>query len=119
MAKKQLESVKGGNALNSPEERKKFKASLFTVAQYFQLIDDQKESIKESVAELSSMYGLDKKIIRKMVVTLHKHSYSEVLEENRYFEELYEKVIEGRFRDDDDLSDHDVDSDEDSEDDDY
>lgn len=99
MAKKELEASKGSNVLKSPEERKKFKSALSAVTHQFQLIDDQKESIKENVAELSAMYGLDKKIIRKLAMTMYKHSYADVLEENRHFEELYETVIEGKLRD--------------------
>jgi len=99
MAKKELEASKGKNILNDPDERKKFKSSLSAITHQFQLIDDQKESIKEQVAELSAMYGLDKKIIRKLAATMYKHSYTDVLEENRHFEILYETVIEGRLRD--------------------
>jgi len=100
MAKKDQESSKGKNILNNPDERKKFKSSLSAITHQFQLIDDQKESIKEQVAELSAMYNLDKKIIRKMAATMYKHSYADVLEENRHFEELYETVVENRLRDD-------------------
>ena len=100
MAKKELEASKGKNILNDPDERKKFKSSLSAITHQFQLIDDQKESIKEQVAELSAMYGLDKKIIRKLAATMYKHSYTDVLEENRHFEELYETVIENKIRDD-------------------
>lgn len=116
MAKKELEASKGKNILNDPDERKKFKSSLSAITHQFQLIDDQKESIKEQVAELSAMYGLDKKIIRKLAATMYKHSYTDVLEENRHFEILYETVIEGRLRDandplDDDGSDWEPDDD--------
>ena len=98
MAKKDQEASKGKNILNNPDERKKFKSSLSAITHQFQLIDDQKESIKEQVAELSAMYNLDKKIIRKMAATMYKHSYADVLEENRHFEELFELVVEGKLR---------------------
>lgn len=114
MAKKDQEASKGKNILNNPDERKKFKSSLSAITHQFQLIDDQKESIKEQVAELSAMYGLDKKIIRKMAATMYKHSYADVLEENRHFEELYETVIEGKLRDAaDPLDDDDLEPDDD------
>lgn len=99
MAKKDLQASKGANILNDADERKKFKSSLSAITHQYQLIDDQKESIKEQIAELSDMYGLDKKIIRKMSVTMYKHSYADVLEENRHFEALYEQIVEGRLRD--------------------
>lgn len=99
MAKKDIQASKGANILNDPDERKKFKSALSAVTHQFQLIDDQKESIKENVAELSDMYGLDKKTVRKIATTMYKHNYADVLEENRHFEQLYEQVIEGKLRD--------------------
>ena len=99
MAKKDIQAAKGAHALNDAGERKKFKSALSAVTHQFQLIDDQKESIKENVAELSDMYGLDKKTVRKLAMTMYKHNYADVLEENRHFEELFELVIEGKLRD--------------------
>lgn len=100
MTKPALEAEKGANILNNPDERKKFKSACATVTHYFQLIDQQKESIKEQVAEISSQYGIDKKIVRKLITTMYKHNYSDILEENRHFEQLYELMIEGQLRDD-------------------
>lgn len=94
------EATKGKNILNSPEERKKFKTALATVTHYFQQADDIKEGVTETIASLSSEYGLDKKTIRKMATTMYNHSYSTILEENRHFEELYETCVEGKLRDD-------------------
>lgn len=93
------EAEKGANILNNPEERKKFKSACATVTHYFSLIDQQKESIKEQVAEISKDYGIDKKIIRKLITTMYKHNYSDIVSENRHFEELYELMIEGQLRD--------------------
>lgn len=93
-------AAKGVNALNDPEERKKFKTALSTATHYFQEIDDLKESLKENVADLSSQYGLDKKTIRKLAVIMYKRNYGSLQEENRHFEILYETVIEGKLRSD-------------------
>lgn len=92
-----------GNVLADPEQRKKLKSALAMVTQYFQQMDDLKESVKETVADLSVEYGVDKKLIRKMAATLYKHNYGSLLEENKHFEILYETIIEGKLRDPDDV----------------
>lgn len=99
--------TKGANALNSVEERKKFKTALATITHYFQQVDDLKEGEKETIADLSAQYGLDKKTIRKMAVTMYKSNYGSLLEENRAFEALYEQVCEGKLRGESDSSDAD------------
>lgn len=91
--------------LADPEQRKKFKSALATVTHYYEQIDRLKDGEKDTIAELSSEYGLDKKIVRKLAKTLYKHNYSSLLEENRSFEILYETCVEGKLRDPDDLSD--------------
>ena len=95
MAKKEAE--KGGNILNNPQERQKFKSALSAVTHYYQIIDQQKEAIKENVVELSQMYGLDKKLIRKLITTMYKHNYASIQEENEHFAALYEIIIEGKL----------------------
>lgn len=92
-----------GRILADPEIRKKFKSSLSTTTAYFRQIDDLKDSVKDAIADLSAEYGLDKKTIRKLAVTMYKSNYGSLLEENRHFETLYETVIEGKLRDPDDV----------------
>jgi ribosome-binding protein aMBF1 (putative translation factor) len=92
-----------GNILNDPEQRKKFKSALSTVTHYLQQIDDQREGMKETVAELSAEYGVDKKIINKLAKTMFNHDYGTRLEEEQHFQILYETVIEGRARDTSDV----------------
>lgn len=102
-AKKEKQPKDGkGNIMADPEMRKKFKSALATVTHYLQQIDDQKEGMKETIADLSAEYGLDKKTVRKLAVTMYKHNYGSLQEENRHFEQLYETIIEGKLRDPDD-----------------
>jgi hypothetical protein len=102
-----------GNVLADPEVRKKFKSSVATITHYFDQIDKLKESVKEALGDLSAEYGLDKKTIRKLAVTMYKHNYGSLQEENRAFEILYETVIEGKLRDPDDVGNKDpLDSDD-------
>lgn len=104
--KEKQQANKGANILNNPEERKKFKSALATVTHYLQQVDDTKEGMKETIEALSADYGLDKKTIRKLAVTMYKHNYGSLQEENNHFAILYETLIEGKLRDDgDDASD--------------
>ncbi|TFG99963.1 hypothetical protein E4H12_00805 [Candidatus Thorarchaeota archaeon] len=89
--------TKSVNLLNDANERKKLKTGLATVTHHLQAIDDQKEAIKESIDEISSTSGLDKKTVRKLAVTMFRHNYATLHEENRHFESLYEIVVEGRL----------------------
>ena len=98
-AAKTKEETKGNGALRDPEIRKKFKSALATITHYFQQIDDQKEGVKETIADMAVEYGLDKKIIRKLAVILYKHDYATRLEEEQHFQALYEMIIEGKLRD--------------------
>jgi len=99
MAKKDLDADKGKNILNDPEERKKFKSALAAITHELQMIDDRRESIKEQYGELSSMYGLDKKIIRKLATTMYKHNYTDVVDEMNHFQALYETLVNGKLSD--------------------
>ncbi|MGZ8924412.1 MAG: hypothetical protein ACXW2E_00880 [Nitrososphaeraceae archaeon] len=81
------------NVITNPDELKKFKGVLATVTHYLQIIDDQKEAIGETISEASTIYGIDKKIIRKLANTMFKSNYSDIHEENTHFEILYEAII--------------------------
>lgn len=87
---------RGANILANPQERQKFKSALASVTHYFEIIDQQKEGIKESVAEISDQYGVDKKLVRRLATTMYRHNYASIQEENEHFATLYETIIEGR-----------------------
>lgn len=67
-----------------------------------QQIDDLKESIKETIDDLSSTSGIDKKTVKKLATTMYKHNYASLQEETRHFETLYETLVEGRLVADED-----------------
>lgn len=85
------------NILTNPEELKKFKQYLVTITHYMQISDDQKEAIKETVADASTTFGIDKKLVRKLANVLYKHNYADIQEENSHFEYLYETLIGGKI----------------------
>jgi hypothetical protein len=87
----------GGNNLNDPIKRQEFKSSLAAITYDFDAIDKLKEQIKEDVAIISQKYGIDKKLVRKLAVTMYKHNYSTIQEENEHFAAMYETIIEGRI----------------------
>lgn len=87
----------GGTNLNDPEERKKFKSSLAAITYDFDAIDKLKETTREDVAAISQTYGIDKKIVRRLAVTMYKHNYSSIQEENEHFATMYETIIEGKI----------------------
>jgi ribosome-binding protein aMBF1 (putative translation factor) len=93
------QAAKGANVLNSEDERKRFKSALAVLTQYYQEIDDARDGCKETVADLAAEYGLDKSLISKIARTMYKHAYTDILEENRHFEIIYETVVEGKLRD--------------------
>lgn len=91
MASKKEENV---NVLTNPEEMKKFKQVLVAITRDLQIIDDRKEAIKETVAEASTIYSIDKKLIRKLASVMYKSNYSNIQEENEQFELLYETLLD-------------------------
>jgi len=105
MAKKKEENA---NVLSNPEELKKFKQTLVTVTHYLQIIDDQKEAIKETVEEAATLFNVDKRIIRKLANVMFKHNYADIQEENSHFEMLYEALVGGRITVIDPLEDADI-----------
>jgi hypothetical protein len=86
-----------GDCISNPEERKKLKAGLVTITHYMQMIDDQKEGIKETVADLAANSGLDKKMVRKLASVMYNHNFADIQEENEQFELLCETLLEGRL----------------------
>lgn len=92
----QQEKQEGVN-LNDPNRRKEFKASLTAMTYDFGEIDKIKDTIKEDIAVMSQTYGIDKKMIRKLAVTMYKRNYSSLQEENEHFAEVYETIIESQM----------------------
>jgi uncharacterized protein YjgD (DUF1641 family) len=92
--------TKGNNALNDPEEQRRFRMVLDLIVESERKIADERELISETIKDLYQLYGLEKPVIRQMVRALMKHNYSDVRQKNKTFEEAYEMIIEGGFRDD-------------------
>jgi hypothetical protein len=91
--KPKKENDGGHSILVDPEQRKKFKQCLATITHYLQIIDDQKEAIKDTVEETSIMFAVDKKFVRRLATVMFKHNYADIQEENEHFSLLYETLV--------------------------
>lgn len=91
--KKKKDNDGGHSILVDPDQRKKFKQRLATVTHYLQIIDDQKEAIKETVEETAATFAVDKKLVRKLSNVMYKRNYADIQEENEHFALLYETLI--------------------------
>lgn len=85
------------HGVNTETDRKKLKSLLAALTHDLQIIDDRRECMKESIAEISQEFNIDKKIVRKLATTMYKHNYTDVVEEMEHFQDLYETLVEGRL----------------------
>ncbi len=85
------------NIITDPAKVKQFKQVLVTITHYLQLMDDNREAIKETINEAADEYGVDKKHIRKLAKVMFMQNYADVQEENQHFEFLYEALVGGRI----------------------
>ncbi len=93
--KKQPKEEKS-NIITDPKKLADFKQVLVAITRDFQIIDDRKEAIKETVEEAATIYSVDKKIIRKLASVMYKSNYNDIQEENEHFSLLYETLIEAK-----------------------
>lgn len=81
--------------VNNEDLRKKFNEQLAIITQHFQLIDDQRDCIKDIIDALHQDTGLDKSLIRKLAKTKYQHNFADVVQEHETFETVYEQVVQG------------------------
>lgn len=80
---------------SSPEDLKKIRRALEEAVNCEIRMDSERAAKKEIVAEIHEKYQLPKKMIGRMVSTMHKHNYSEVASEMDEFQIAYEKITQG------------------------
>jgi len=85
---------------SNPNDRQKLKIAIGEITNCLLRIDSEREAMKEIIADASTKYGVDKKMIRKIATTMYKHNYADVQAENEEFETLYETLVEGRTDED-------------------
>lgn len=81
---------------SNPEDVKKLKTMLVEATHCMQRSDDEKESIKEIIADAYARFDIPKKALRKLATTMYKRNYDDVQAENDDFEYLYEALVEGK-----------------------
>ena len=119
MAYQKKQKTETVNVLTDPKELLRLKQVLVAITRDFQIIDDRKEAIKETVTEAATLYSVDKKLVRKLASVMYKSNYADIQEENDHFSLLYETLIEAKIQNKDPLDkreEFDIDDDDESED---
>ena len=81
---------------SSPSDQQKLKNAIVEITNCMLRMDSERDQIKEIINDVADTYDVDKKQVRKIATTMYKSNYSDVVEENREFELLYETLVEGR-----------------------
>ena len=81
---------------SSPSDQQKLKNAIVEITNCMLRMDSERDQIKEIINDVADNYDVDKKQVRKIATTMYKSNYSDVVEENREFELLYETLVEGR-----------------------
>jgi hypothetical protein len=68
------------------------KKSLNEVSNSMTRIEAERTFIKESVSHISDAFGLNKKVVNKLVKTYHKQNYQDEVNTMSEFTELYETI---------------------------
>lgn len=79
--------------ITTAADKEKIKACLDTISGHMTEIEDERDYIKEAVADICEEFDLDKKTFRKMARTYHKQNFKEVVGQNDEFEDLYKSVV--------------------------
>lgn len=77
----------------SPVQRDALRAAVKNISDIMSKIDLHRETIKESISEISEEFELDKKYVRKMARVYHKGIFRKEISEMEDFEMLYETVF--------------------------
>lgn len=68
------------------------KKSLDETSNSMTRIDSERTFIKDSIVHMSDSFGLNKKVVAKLVKTYHKQSYQDEVNTMSEFTELYETI---------------------------
>lgn len=79
---------------SNPEDRKKIKSLLQAISAQYQMIDDRRALIKDTIDALHADFKIPKKISAKLAKTLYNHNYDKVSEETELFKLFYEEVVD-------------------------
>lgn len=77
----------------SDEDKKKLRGAIQTLNDSMTRAASERDLQKETISEVASATGVDKKIIRRMAKVYFRANYSQEQEDNRQFEEFYDGVM--------------------------
>lgn len=78
---------------NDPAKQKELKIMLNEVLASLQRTDSEGEARGEIVDEIVRKFALPKKVVSKLIRTLHKHNFSDMKLEADMLESLYEIIV--------------------------
>lgn len=81
---------------SNPKDRQQLKQMLVEITNCMQRVDDERESIKEILADVEEKFEIKKKVAKKIATTMYKHNYADIMAENEHFEMLYETLVESK-----------------------
>lgn len=89
-------AVKESIIPTNPVDIEKISKVLEACAQDMQIIEDRKATIRESIKELSEEHTITVSHLNKMLRTMYKQNYEEVVTTDSEFQLLYETVLDSQ-----------------------
>lgn len=77
----------------SPEDKKKIKNVVMELNDSMTRAAAERDFQKEAVNNLHDSLGIDKKLVKRMAKVYFKANFSEEVEENNTFEEMYDQIV--------------------------
>ncbi len=78
---------------NDPGQQQKLKIMINEVLSSLQRTDQEKETKKEIVDEIHKQFTVPKKILNRLVNSLHKHNFSDIQKEHDLLEMLHDTIV--------------------------
>lgn len=79
----------------SQQDKQKLKNAIDSLNDSMTRAAAERDHQKTTINDASEQLGLDKKLIRRMAKVYFKSNFSEEVEENKNFEEMYSVVVKG------------------------
>lgn len=76
------------------QQKKELKDAVRQLNDSMTRVASERDFQKEAINEVSDKTGVDKKIIRRMAKVYYQSNYSEVVEEQKNFEEFYSNIMQ-------------------------
>lgn len=80
----------------NPEHRARLKGMIVEITRCLELIDAQKEQMKDIAQNAEDEFSIKKTLVTKVARTMYKQNFESLQHENSVFEDLYEVIAEGK-----------------------